>query len=338
MKKLIVIISIFCALNALAQIELRSNGQLYIGHQGDNVSGQLSDKQSTVKIWGQNQENGAGGRISFGDDINEKYSHVMIGEEGDKNSDRIWLHGSKGFIFTAADDMSDIIMQADSSNLIIKRVIGAYGMRYVVPVLPSSTLRSAQPDYSPMVASLQSFSYPVEQEFAVNERSAVASESVKYGITVETMKAAFPGLVSTDENGNTYIDYISLIPVLVKTVQELSSELAELKSEENSQIIKSRAKAGVEQLGNNTPFLGQNTPNPTSTSTTIAYCVGESATAASLNIYNLQGTQVESYTLNPYDVKGAVQISAGTLAPGMYLYTLIVDGAEIETKRMIITE
>ncbi len=35
---------------------------------------------------------------------------------------------------------------------------------------------------------------------------------------------------------------------------------------------------------------------------------------------------------------GSVNINASELRPGMYLYTLIADGKEIATKRMILTE
>ncbi len=35
---------------------------------------------------------------------------------------------------------------------------------------------------------------------------------------------------------------------------------------------------------------------------------------------------------------GSVEVSASSLLPGMYLYTLVVDGQIIDTKRMILTE
>jgi hypothetical protein len=36
--------------------------------------------------------------------------------------------------------------------------------------------------------------------------------------------------------------------------------------------------------------------------------------------------------------KGSIIINGAELNPGMYLYTLIADGKEVDTKRMILTE
>jgi hypothetical protein len=35
---------------------------------------------------------------------------------------------------------------------------------------------------------------------------------------------------------------------------------------------------------------------------------------------------------------GGLQISSGELMPGMYFYTLLVNGEEVDTKKMILTE
>ena len=58
---------------------------------------------------------------------------------------------------------------------------------------------------------------------------------------------------------------------------------------------------------------------------------------ASLYIYNMNGLQIKHIQITQKG-KGSISINASELRPGMYLYTLIVDGIEIDTKRMILTE
>lgn len=82
--------------------------------------------------------------------------------------------------------------------------------------------------------------------------------------------------------------------------------------------------------------LFQNTPNPFNQDTKIVCYIPDSTGKAVLNIYNLQGMQIKSIKL-----KGTGNISstlsASEFHPGMYLYTLIIDNKEIDTKKMIIT-
>jgi hypothetical protein len=46
--------------------------------------------------------------------------------------------------------------------------------------------------------------------------------------------------------------------------------------------------------------------------------------------------------LHQYSITGkgkqAVNISSSSLEPGMYLYALVIDGKEVDTKRMILTK
>ena len=83
--------------------------------------------------------------------------------------------------------------------------------------------------------------------------------------------------------------------------------------------------------------LLQNTPNPFTTDTKIEYILPQTAQSAYLYIYNMNGVQVQAYTLNN-NGKGEVIVSAGQLEAGMYFYSLIVDNSVVDTKRMILTK
>jgi len=49
----------------------------------------------------------------------------------------------------------------------------------------------------------------------------------------------------------------------------------------------------------------------------------------------MQGLLLKTY--NSLTQNGEIQINGYDLKPGMYLYSLIVDGSEVGTKRMILT-
>ena len=54
-------------------------------------------------------------------------------------------------------------------------------------------------------------------------------------------------------------------------------------------------------------------------------------------IYNMRGMQIKSISI-PEKGYGTITINGSDLQAGMYLYTLIVDGKEVDTKRMILTK
>ena len=84
-------------------------------------------------------------------------------------------------------------------------------------------------------------------------------------------------------------------------------------------------------------FLYQNTPNPFNTTTEIKYFLPEGSTNAYIYVFNLQGNLLLTYNLNNNGF-GSVVINGSSLNAGMYVYSLVIDGQEAETKRMILTK
>ena len=84
-------------------------------------------------------------------------------------------------------------------------------------------------------------------------------------------------------------------------------------------------------------FLYQNTPNPFNTTTEIKYFLPEGSTNAYIYVFNLQGNLLLTYNLSDNGF-GSVIINGSSLNAGMYIYSLVVNGQEAETKRMILTK
>jgi len=122
-------------------------------------------------------------------------------------------------------------------------------------------------------------------------------------------------------------NYTELIPVLVDVVKEQQKQI-------NYLLGKGK---GIEQIDaiTNDAMLYQNNPNPFSEKTEIKFYVPENSSNAFICIYDMTGSELMK--LNVTKGHSSVTISGSQLKAGMYLYSLIVDGKEIDTKRMILT-
>lgn len=159
--------------------------------------------------------------------------------------------------------------------------------------------------------------------------------SVNYGLDAEQLKAVFPKLVQQDKEGNYSINYVEMVPLLVKSINELSKELAELKG-----TTEKRARAettGIENTSSNIDMvrMDQNNPNPFSESTVIGLNIPEKTQKADIFIYDLSGKQIQNV---PVAERGETNITvyASDLGAGMYIYTLVIDGKVVVTRRMIV--
>jgi len=82
-------------------------------------------------------------------------------------------------------------------------------------------------------------------------------------------------------------------------------------------------------------FLFQNKPNPYTEKTIIEFEIDEKSSTSSIIIFNMQGAFIKSIPI-VLKGKGQITINGYEFAAGMYLYSLIVDNKEIDTKRMIL--
>jgi len=81
--------------------------------------------------------------------------------------------------------------------------------------------------------------------------------------------------------------------------------------------------------------LYQNTPNPFTGETVIGYYVPDTAHSAYLRFMTATGAVAKAISLSSFG-KGEVNISANELSPGVYFYTLVVDGQIVNSRQMIV--
>jgi hypothetical protein len=107
----------------------------------------------------------------------------------------------------------------------------------------------------------------------------------------------------------------------------------------NSMLKNAEVASGLEQVSdkNEIASLGQNVPNPFSSTTNISVNIPQNIQKAVIYIYDMQGLQKKAYKITASG-NSSITINGYELKAGMYMYTLVVDGKEVDTKKMILTE
>jgi len=179
------------------------------------------------------------------------------------------------------------------------------------------------------------------------------------GFIAQELQKVYPELVYVGSDSMLRVDYISLIPVLVEAMKEmtnnrisdstriqaLETKLLSLETQLSKCCGKSTTKGAVDPIATsvsnesdvNTASLSQNVPNPFNQTTKIGYYLPSTTNQAVLYIYNMNGNQIKSISIAQKG-NGSITINGSELQPGMYIYTLVADGKEVDTKRMILTQ
>ena len=168
----------------------------------------------------------------------------------------------------------------------------------------------------------------------------------------KNMKAVFPSMVKTVRINSFdyyYIDYAALIPVLVKAIKQLDKKIASLnqirpirppyqKSIESSPTFETDFETMESSLivSKSEAFLYQNTPNPFSSQTQIRFTLPDDTKTAYIYIFDMTGKMKKQISIN--SAMDSVTINGYELPAGIYLYSLVVNGQEIDTKRMILSK
>ena len=176
------------------------------------------------------------------------------------------------------------------------------------------------------------------ENIGVTAKSDVETEMVKhYGLDGEQLKATFPELVVEDSQGNYHINYSEMVPLLLQSIRELKAELEELKSDKDIIATKKAKATSIESETESTDIvrMSQNTPNPFSESSVITLNIPKDTKNAAIYIYDLSGKQVKNIII---DKRGETDITvyASDLTEGMFVYSLVVDGTVVATRRMIV--
>lgn len=173
------------------------------------------------------------------------------------------------------------------------------------------------------------------------------------GFVAQEVEEVLPHLVATDDQGYKSVAYAHLLPYVVEGMKELKAE-NEAVMAQNQAILAQNAmlqaqirallegdasgKGAQGSVGSSLPAeLYQNVPNPFDQVTEIRFHLPTTVREAHLVIFDMNGKQLRTVVVRERGA-GSVKLAARELSSGMYLYTLLADGQEVDTRRMIITE
>lgn len=138
------------------------------------------------------------------------------------------------------------------------------------------------------------------------------------------------------------VKYSEIIPVLVNAIKEQqaiieknTSLMLEMEGK-LTELQEQLTKLDIGNSGKNETILYQNEPNPTSGKTTIRYIINKPFTNAIIEVYDDQAQLVMSYSLPQKQGEGGIEFNGENLRKGSYSYTLIIDGKQISTKKLLL--
>ena len=158
-----------------------------------------------------------------------------------------------------------------------------------------------------------------------------------YALDADRLEEVFPDLVYVNKDGSKVINYVEMIPLLVQSINELNEKIEVLQGQSSGRAKAAvRGTTGVDGSSISQNKLYQNTPNLFKETTTIRFTLTDDAKDAYICIFDMTGKPVKKLPIS----SGMDSISFGgyEIGEGMFLYSLVVNGQEIDTKRMIITK
>jgi hypothetical protein len=195
----------------------------------------------------------------------------------------------------------------------------------------------------------------VSDESSISEKEQIVYTGfVAQEVEVSARKVnyTFSGVVAPQNDKDLYgLRYSDFVVPMVKALQELSatndslhsvidslrSVQANLQTQVNN-IIQQVNSLKATALSGQTPALQQNAPNPFNGTTTINYYLPNNSSNAQLIITDGQGHVLKDVALSNSKGMGQAVIAAGDLASGIYYYSLVVNGKNVDTKKMILTK
>ncbi len=169
-----------------------------------------------------------------------------------------------------------------------------------------------------------------------DEKSPIVKNK-HYGLIAQELQEIYPDLVVEGEGGYLGVNYLEMIPILIRSIQELNAKVEQYENGDAPILMAQSRTTDATGIDAIVTTLYQNTPNPFTESTLIRCDVAEDVVKADLYIYNMNGEQITEYAVTERG-ETSITIDGGSLNAGMYLYALIADGQVIDTKRMILTK
>lgn len=156
------------------------------------------------------------------------------------------------------------------------------------------------------------------------------------GILAEECEKYIPQ-VTVKNGGKLYVSLNSLIALLYSCIQELKYQLDDRTNLLVDVIMARGSDASVDRVR---ASLGSRlcsiTPIPAKEQAVIKYLLADDVQEATISICDMSGKMVQKVPVKPSDT--SVTISCSGMSAGIYLCSLVLNGKELNTLRMIISK
>jgi len=202
------------------------------------------------------------------------------------------------------------------------------------------------------ILKLQGKSYFWKNEEA---NGRIINNAPQIGFLAQDVAKIIPEAVAVFEDGSMGLNYNMFIPVLTEAIKELQNQvntkdekIAQLENKLND-FEKSLSECCMNYHNENENLktaagsvnelakLEQNNPNPFTESSSIRFYIPSNASSAVIKIYSMSGTEMKSFSIEKKGA-GQINVTGKTFAAGSYVYTLLVDGKQIDSKYMTLTK
>ncbi|QXP60229.1 tail fiber domain-containing protein [Olleya sp. HaHaR_3_96] len=158
------------------------------------------------------------------------------------------------------------------------------------------------------------------------------------GFIAQDVEAVVPEVVNTTSSGYKSLEYHTITALLVEAMKEQQSQIKALEEQLtvlNEVLEKQKEGAFIEE--NVSVSLSQNIPNPFADTAKIRYSLPESYGDGVLMISDLQGKALNTIALK-VGLDQVLEISSEKLQNGIYLYSMVVEGKVLKTRRFVISK
>lgn len=275
-------------------------------------------------------------------------------------SDKKLIAGRSNALFFGPDNIEFRVSSSGAANSVItwtKPIViynngvsinssytaGAYklyvgGTAWATSFTNGSDLRlkeSVEPitEASKIISRLQGRTYFLKADVNLTKEEAGRRN---YGFIAQEVEKVLPDLVwnSGDSLGLLSLNYDGIIPFLVEAFKEqqrkvdnLEAIISELRARLDAQSTEGQMEGRA--------MLSQNRPNPFENNTEIFYTLPVRFSTAIIEVYDMKGVIKLNFPLR--DQQGTISITAAELGTGVYVYSLLVDRAVIDSRMMVIS-
>ncbi len=223
----------------------------------------------------------------------------------------------------------------------------AYGWNTISDSTLKENVRTI-PNALNKVLKLQGVTYNLKQTASADNSSKDLSypSSRKMGLIAQAVERVAPEVVTTTSDGIKTVAYGNLVGLLIEAMKQEDTKVNLLQHKLDSCIAINQTsnKKHVNVISSDSAFGDIQQPRlypckscPVNKNTSIHCYIPSDSKDASLLVFDINGALKKSIPINGKNEQ-YVSINGNNLVAGMYYYSLVVNGEEVDTKKIILTE